>query len=229
MSDSEAFFDQATIQKIRRRIMNWGRAHFQDYPWRSETDSWLTLVAELMLQRTRAAQVVPVFMAFREQYHTASALVEAGPDEAHRVTAALGLHGRGPQLYELAAAVAKAGQASSVDPTGLSAIAGIGPYTYAAWLSLHQGKRAILVDSNVYRWLGRMTGQQYGRDPRGIRWLNELADQLTPQRVFRDYNYSVLDFTMLVCRPRNPSCDICPVANYCEFRNERTPADRPRT
>ena len=38
---------------------------------------------------------------------------------------------------------------------------GIGPYTASAWRSLHRGKRAILVDPNVIRWLCRVIGKEY--------------------------------------------------------------------
>lgn len=62
-----------------------------------------------------------------------------------------------------------------------------------------------------------MEGQPYGAETRRKRWVTELADALTPKRVFRDYNYAVLDFTMLVCRPRNPRCDICPVKRECAY------------
>jgi A/G-specific adenine glycosylase len=93
---------------------------------------------------------------------------------------------------------------------------GVGMYTAAAWLSLHRGKRAVIIDANVARWLSRLTGLPYNRDPRHVRWVQELADHLTPRRAFRDYNYAVLDFTMSVCAPR-PRCDVCPVLSDCWY------------
>ncbi|MHB0969174.1 MAG: hypothetical protein ACYC60_05245 [Thermoanaerobaculia bacterium] len=62
-----------------------------------------------------------------------------------------------------------------------------------------------------------MLGRSHQRDPRGQKWLFALADRLTPKRVFRDYNYAVLDFTMKICTPRNPSCEICPLVAHCSF------------
>jgi A/G-specific adenine glycosylase len=98
---------------------------------------------------------------------------------------------------------------------------GVGMYTSAAWLSLHRGKRAVIIDANVARWHSRVTGLPYNRDPRHVRWVKELADDLTPRRAFRQYNYAVLDFTMTICLPRNPRCDACPVLSECRYGQER--------
>jgi A/G-specific adenine glycosylase len=86
---------------------------------------------------------------------------------------------------------------------------------------MHRWHRAVIVDANVSRWLSRMTGNPYQRDPRHVRWINELADRLTPRRVFRDYNYAVLDFTLTVCTPRNPACQICPLRRDCSYGQQR--------
>jgi hypothetical protein len=50
-----------------------------------------------------------------------------------------------------------------------------------------------------------MTSLPLNRDPRHVKWIQELAERLTPQRAFCDFNYAVLDFTMTV--PRNPRCE----------------------
>lgn len=205
------------LSRIRRRLLRWGRAHFRRYPWREETNPWLALVAELLLQRTRASQVEPAFLMFRELYPTAEMLVDAGPDAATAVTASLGLHWRGRLLYALALASMENGGLPPEDPTILRRVPGAGMYTVAAWLSLHRGKRAVIVDSNVARWLARLTGMPYERDPRHVHWVQNLADALTPARSFRDYNYAVLDFTMQVCTVRKPACGGCPLRADCQY------------
>lgn len=210
--------DPARATRVRRRLLAWGRAHYREYPWRSEPDPWLALVAEFLLQRTRASQVEPVFRAFRTQYPTAESLVATGQEAASTVTAGLGLHFRGPQLYALAQAVSQLGGTPPDDPLRLRTIVGVGPYTSAAWLSLHRHRRAVIVDSNVARWLARLVGRPYpGRDPRHVRWVNELADRLTPRRAFRDYNYAVLDFTMSICTVSRPHCADCPLKSDCAW------------
>jgi adenine-specific DNA glycosylase len=51
---------RANARAVARAVLKWGRANYQDYPWRAEKDHWLALVAEVMLSRTRTASVLPV-------------------------------------------------------------------------------------------------------------------------------------------------------------------------
>jgi A/G-specific adenine glycosylase len=134
----------------------------------------------------------------------------------------LGLYWRGQLLYATAVAVVARGGAPPHDLVSLRALPGVGPYTAGAWLSLHRGKRATIVDSNVARWLARMTGRTYPKDPRHVRWVNELAERLTPQRAFREYNHAVLDFTMIICTPRLPRCSECPLRPDCFYGQGHT-------
>ena len=197
--------------------MKWGRANYRDFPWRSESDPWLALVAEVLLQRTRARQATEAYCEFRDRFPTPAAFAAASEEEVRQVTSSLGLHWRAPLLKEAASIIAENGGKPPEDSGELTALPGIGPYAAAAWLSLHRGKRAVIVDNNVARWLCRMMGRPYDAETRRKRWLRELADELTPARVFRDYNYAVLDFTMHMCRPAKPRCHECPLLELCEF------------
>lgn len=205
------------VRRLRDRLLKWGRAHFQEYAWRTEPDPWLALAAEILLQRTRARQVERVFLEFRVQYPTAESPVRAGREAARGLMSRLGLYWRGDLLYSVAEAVHERGGSPPDDLVELRKLTGVGLYTSAAWLSLHRGKRAVIVDSNVSRWLSRVTGRRYERDPRHVHWVQELADRLTPRRAFRDYNFAVLDFTMNVCTVRSPRCSECPLRPDCAF------------
>ncbi|MGH2669529.1 MAG: A/G-specific adenine glycosylase, partial [bacterium] len=207
----------AAIRRVRRHLLAWGRANFQHFPWRSETDPWRSLVAELLLQRTRAAQVEPVFRQFCRDYPTAEDLARAGEAAATRIMLHLGLRWRGRLLHVTARAVYERGGTPPESLEDLRSLPGVGPYTAAAWLSLHRGQRSVMIDSNVGRWLSRVTGKPYARDPRHVHWVKDLADRLTPRRGFRDYNYAVLDFTMHVCTPRAPRCPKCPLRRSCFY------------
>jgi len=205
------------VRKIRRHVLRWGRANFQSYAWRHEKDPWRSLLAEVLLQRTRARQVEPVFLALSRRFPTAESLASAEDGVVRSITRNLGLHKRGRQLVDIAIAVAKRGGQPPEDLTDLQRYKGVGAYTASAWLSLHRGKRAVMVDANVARWLSRVVGRPQPRDPRNVAWINDLADVLTPRRAFRDYNYGVLDLTMEVCITRQPRCDACPLRTECSY------------
>ena len=208
------------IRNIRRRLLYWGGANYQEYPWREETGGWLTFVAEFFLQRTRASQVKGVYEEFKRRYPTALALLGADQDEAFPLVRRLGLNFRLRWLLDIAEVAVEHGGMLPEDVDELTRLKGVGAYTAAAWLSLHRGRRAVLIDSNVVRWLSRMTGNPYNRDPRGVSWVRDLAERLTPQRSFKQYNYAVLDFTMEICTSGTPGCRHCPNLVDCRYGSE---------
>ena len=205
------------VRNIRRRLLNWGRMNYQEYPWRTDTDAWLTFVAEMFLQRTQASQVRGVYEEFKKCYPTPLALLGADSNEVSLLVRKLGLGFRSRFLRDIAAVAVDLGGVLPENMGELTRLRGVGPYTAAAWLSLHRGKPAVLIDSNVVRWLSRMTGNPFKRDPRGVSWVRDLAERLTPPRVFQEYNYAVLDFTMKICTPRRPDCHHCPNLIDCRY------------
>src|SRR5687768_10172431 len=89
---------------LRENIIAWGLANYADFPWRSTPNRWHALVAEIMLQRTRAEQVLPAYLDFTAKYATV-ADYEADPDA--RVFATLGLNWREKYFRDLASVLAE--------------------------------------------------------------------------------------------------------------------------
>jgi A/G-specific adenine glycosylase len=221
--------DAVAIRRIRQKLIDWGREHYQPYPWRGAVEPWHALVAELLLQRTRAAQAAHAFSSFQTMFPTPAHLLAAGPGAVQALTSKVGIHWRAETIYEIARMAEAYDGIPPADMATLLGVRGIGPYTAAAWLSLHCRQRFAIVDSNVSRWLCRLTGRPYERDPRHARWLLRLAGQLTPKRAFKAYNYAVLDFTMTVCVNPVPRCEVCPLRRDCCYRamsNSKSPTPR---
>ena len=207
-------FVRDNSRSIARAVLKWGRAHFQDYPWRHTSSPWLGLIAEIMLARTRAISVVPVWIEFSARYPTPDDLVNAPAGEPEDLIKPLGLRWRAPLIRSLARNLA--GHNVPRDPQELEKLPGVGRYVAAAHASFHGNRRAVIVDANVVRLISRMVGRDYGPETRRDRWLNTLAEHMTPLRAFRGYNYGILDLSMTVCT-RNPSCHECPVIKFCAY------------
>ena len=58
-------------------VLAWGVPRMRDLPWRSERDPWRILVAEVMLQQTQAARVIPKWTAFLDAYPDPAACAAA--------------------------------------------------------------------------------------------------------------------------------------------------------
>ncbi len=196
---------------FRKQIIRWGRRNYSSFPWRKTTNPWHALVAEIMLQRTKAEQVLPVYQEFASKYPTAA---EYARDIRGRVFQSLGLYWREKELRSLAAELS-----SRPIPAGkqdLLNLPGIGNYIASAYRSLHREKREPIIDSNIVRLYGRFFGFDTHGETRRKRWFINLADRLTPSRSFRDYNYALIDFTRAICRPK-PLCDRCVLNKRCNY------------
>lgn len=195
----------------------WGRANYRPFPWRSPQSPFFGLVAEIMLQRTRAQNVVPVYERFVVQYPDAHALAAASLENLEELLRPLGLLWRVPLVHALGSRLASdGGIPDTLD--GLLDLPGVGPYAAAAFHSFHGNGRGVLIDSNVVRWLARMTGRTFDPETRRKRWVRELAGRITPHRNVREFNFALLDFTMTICVPRRPLCESCPLGpELCEY------------
>lgn len=198
------------INSIRKVLLMWGKTNYKDFPWRRNVNKWHALIAEVLLQRTRARAVVSVYDELAKRYIEPAQLASAPLSEIEEVVYSLGLPARASTLKSLAEEIVKRRGKIPLNVADLTKLPGVGAYIAAAWLSFHANKRAVIVDANVVRWICRLVGRQCNAETRRKKWLITLADKLTPVRNVKDYNYAVLDFTMEICG-KKPLCEICPL------------------
>ena len=113
------------------------------------------MLYKILLQRTKADQVVPVFNNFKKQFPTAALLAEATEAKILEVIKPLGLAWRSRFLKQLGSSIKDGIPENSED---LKKLPGVGPYVAGAYLSLHRKKRSTIIDSNVVRLYGRFFG-----------------------------------------------------------------------
>lgn len=198
------------IQRIQRELRVWGRENYKEFPWRAPRHQWHALIAEVLLQRTRARNVVPVYQAFVARFPDAEALKTATLEEIETLIYPLGLRWRAPLLKQLCDHLAASNGDVPATMDELLQLPAVGPYVASAMVSLHLGKRAVLIDANVVRWLCRLVDRPMDGETRRKTWLIELAQSVTPPRKAREFNYALLDFTMEICA-KKPQCARCPI------------------
>src|SRR5580704_14689600 len=57
-----------TLRTFQSRLLAWFRAHRRELPWRESRDWYRVWVAEIMLQQTRIAAVVPYYDRFLRRF-----------------------------------------------------------------------------------------------------------------------------------------------------------------
>lgn len=158
-----------------------------------------------------------MYEQFVRQFPTPDALGQSSIEDVNAAIYSLGLRWRAPLLLQLGQELAKREGIVPTTLEELKSLPGVGPYAAAAWLSFHGQKRMTIVDANVVRFIGRLLDQPIDGETRREKWLLEAANSLTPRQNWKEYNYAVLDFTMLICT-KSPECIQCPVgSSLCAF------------
>jgi A/G-specific adenine glycosylase len=215
--------EQINAEKInlfQQNLLEWYQKNKRDYPWRNEHDPYKILVAEVMLQRTRADQVVPVYTSFLKKFPNVIALASARLEEIGSFVSLLGLFWKSALIKDMARTIVK--EYDGVIPSDrqqLITIPGIGDYIADAMLVFAFKKKAVVVDSNVIRLVSRYYGipvkGEMRRNRKFVRFCQSLLSGLQDSKI-RDFNWALIDHPSSVCRP-SPLCGKCPLSRMCTY------------
>jgi A/G-specific adenine glycosylase len=202
---------------FRRRIRAWGRANVRSFPWRSRRQPYEILVAEMMLRRTQAKQVVPVYERFLLRFPIVGMLAHADDKEVAVLLRPLGLAWRVPSFRAMAREVVSSydGQVPT-DRNSLMALPGVGPYVADAVRCLSLNIPGPIVDTNTVRVAARYFGFPYNAESRRRAAVRVAVSELASRVNARESNLALLDFAAGVCTARAPKCNHCPVSELCK-------------
>ena len=179
------------------------------------------MIVEFMLQRTRAEQVEPVYTQFIKYYPSVVSLSNAKNKDVAQYTKHLGMHWRTKHFIAAAKFIVNEYKGKiPAERKKLLAIPGVGEYVAGAILTVAFQKPEWVIDSNIARFLNRYHGLGLQGEIRRKKEIIELSKQFFKYKNPRKLLFSVLDFTALVCLPRNPLCTKCPLRRKCKFPDE---------
>ncbi len=199
----------ASTRQTAGRIERWFARHQRPLPWRQGYDPYQVWVSEVMLQQTRMEVVLPYFERFLRRFPDVATLAAASEDEVLSAWSGLGYYRRAKMLRAGATAVVEhLGGTIPATVADLLLIPGIGRYTAGAIASVAWQQRAPIVDGNVARVLARVFGLE------GEAWTSAtmLVESCKSPRAL---NQGLMELGALVCKPRNPTCLICPLREEC--------------
>jgi A/G-specific adenine glycosylase len=207
---------------VAASILEWGRVHRRDLPWRHERDPWRILVAEVMLQQTQVERVIPKWRAFLAELPDPAACAAAPLGDVLRMWQGLGYPRRAKRLHETAIAVtARHGGVLPDDLDALRALPGIGPYTARAILAFAYERDVGVVDTNIARVLARVGGRRLTAGD-----AQRSADASVPAGHGWAWNQTLMDVGATRCRPA-PRCGDCPAAGGCAWHRAGHPEPDP--
>lgn len=199
------------------RILYWYDVNARRLPWRVTRDPYAIWVSEIMLQQTRVDTVIPYYQRWMARFHTIQALAAAPLQQVLVAWEGLGYYSRARNLHRAARLVAA--EYNGKLPTkrkDLLQLPGIGRYTAAAIASIAFNQDEPALDGNIRRVLARVFEvREPVRSTKGEKYLWKLAADHLPTGKASAYNQALMDLGAMVCTPKTPGCEICPLADIC--------------
>lgn len=212
-----------------KNILKWYDRNKRHLPWRNTKDPYPVWLSEIIMQQTRVAQGLPYYTAFISKYPSIFDLSKASESEILKQWQGLGYYSRARNMHETAKYIV--GELEGRFPENyqeLVRLKGVGDYTASAIASICYNEKRAVLDGNVYRVLSRYFDVEYPiNSSQGVKYFNSLANELIDEVRPGDYNQGIMELGAKVCKPSNPTCASCPIADGCLALARNTITMRP--
>jgi len=234
------------VPVMRQQLLAWWEQHGRHaIPWKQgssggrplpgeELDPYPIWIAEVMLQQTQLAVVLPYWQHWLAALPSLEALAAAADHDLYLLWQGLGYYSRARRLrqgalrllaprlvgdQQLVGKGAGGCDGLTVDPwprslEGWMELPGIGRTTAGSILSSAFDQPAAILDGNVKRVLARLIAcpEPPARQTAAF-W--QLSEQLLDRQRPRSFNQALMDLGAGVCTPRQPACGACPWQGCC--------------
>ena len=204
---------------IAKKILYWYDNNKRSLPWRRKCSSkqkeYFTLVSEFMLQQTQVTTVIPYFNNFIKNIPNFEALAKVNETKLLRYWQGLGYYSRAKNLKKSAKLIIDEYNGRIPDNYNeLIKLPGVGDYTASAISAIAFNQQIIPLDGNIERLLKRILNLKTEKE---IKKENLHKEKKVFGQTSRsnDYVQALMEIGALLCKPKNPNCDKCPITKYC--------------
>ena len=199
----------------QQKLLNWYKTHGRhDLAWRNTTDIYHVYLSEIMLQQTQVSRVKEEYYPkFLEKFPTLEALANAPQEDVLAAWSGLGYYSRARNLQKAAQQCLYTLPQTQEELTKLP---GIGRYTASAICCFGLSQNIPVVDTNISRVIKRYFGLQTPKE--SLLW--ESAAAFVNATSPREHNLALMDLGSLICLPKNPKCEECPLESECAGKEE---------
>lgn len=198
-----------------KHLLEWyERSGRHELPWRKSEDLYHIYLSEIMLQQTQVSRVRnEYYPQFLEKFPSLQALANATQEEVLSLWSGLGYYSRARNLHKCAQLTAPYLPQTEKE---LLKLPGIGRYTASAICSFGLSQVIPVVDTNIARVLKRFFALLNPSDC--LVWKN--ASEFLNTKAARAHNLALMDLGSLLCTPKNPNCELCPLKSECRGKTE---------
>jgi len=207
------------IKALQNFLLDWYEKNGRDFPWRKRRIShYKIVIAETLLQRTKAETVSTFYSDFIEEFPNWEHLASADVNRLEKSLRPIGLYRqRAKRLKLLATEMVKRNGQLPREREDLESIPFIGQYIANAVELVAFNEPSPLIDVNMSRLLERYFGPRKMADIRYDPYLQELSMKVVSHENAREINWSILDFAAQICKAKNPRCAECPLRVDCIY------------
>ena len=203
---------------LTESLLHWYTQNKRPLPWRETRDPFKIWLSEVILQQTRVAQGMDYYHRFLIAFPDVQSLAAADEQEVLKLWQGLGYYSRARNMHHTAKEIVEKHKGIFPDSSaGLKKLKGIGDYTAAAIASICFDEPTAVLDGNVARVISRLFAIDTPVDStEGKKAIIDLANSLLDTNHPGTFNQAVMELGALVCTPKSPACNTCPVAFACE-------------
>ena len=201
-----------------KKLEAWYLNHHRKLPFRESRDPYQIWISEVMLQQTQMETVLPYFQTFLKTFPTIKDLAEASEDELHKAVEGLGYYRRFRLMQKAAKMIVEDYQGVfPQDYQSVRSLPGVGNYTAGAIMSIAFNQPYSATDGNVIRVLSRYLADDHDMHLEKNKKVIDLYHQSMIEKATPwIYTQAIMELGALVCRPKAPKCESCPLLEHCQ-------------
>ena len=210
---------------LTKKILNWYDNNKRTLPWRKKCSQkqreYFTLVSEFMLQQTQVSTVIPYFKNFIKNIPNLDSLAKINEKKLLKYWEGLGYYSRVKNLKKTAKiVVSKYKKKLPITLGELTKLPGIGEYTASAILAIVFNKPYIPLDGNIERVIKRLLNLKSKAEISKENLIKQKKILGTSDRS-SDYAQALMELGALICKPKKPLCEKCPLTKNCKSYKEQ--------
>ena len=215
------------IKSISSLILNWYNKEKRNLPFRRTNDPYKIWLSEVMLQQTKVNTAIPYYNKWIKRYPSVLSVGNAKLSSLMKIWEGLGYYSRCRNFHKACKIILQ--HFHGVIPSDfktLLSLPGVGEYTASAVLSIAFNKPYPVIDVNVKRVLFRLFGLKNFTRYNQAR-IKNLLNKIIPEQFPGDFNQGLMELGALICTPRKPQCELCPIKLKCIAFNSGDPDQYP--